>query len=261
MLPSTLSLIGSPPPVWGMARPLVEALSARGLVCVVGAGGKKSTIYRLAGMIPRAVVTATVRIPHFDDQVAAVHVTDDPVAVVSRTAEWPIGVVANREATRYMGYDPAVVASLARDTTADAVLVKADGARTRWLKAPNDAEPRIPETATTVIPIVSAKIVGKPLTEEHVHRPDRVAAITGLERGDPIDVGDVATVITHDAGGLKRIPPAARTVPLINMVDHAAAEEIAHEIAASVAGHPRVSHVVLSSMTAADPVVAVVGRE
>ncbi|MDX1745697.1 MAG: putative selenium-dependent hydroxylase accessory protein YqeC, partial [Halobacteriales archaeon] len=95
-----------------MARSLVEALSARGLVCVVGAGGKKSTIYRLAGMISRAVVTATVRIPHFDDQVTVVHVTDDPVAAVSQTVDWPIGVVARREATRYEGYDPAVVASL-----------------------------------------------------------------------------------------------------------------------------------------------------
>jgi hypothetical protein len=57
---------------------LPEALAAEsGLTCVVGAGGKKTTLYTLADRLDRAVVTATVRIPIFDAEVA-----DDPVVAV-----------------------------------------------------------------------------------------------------------------------------------------------------------------------------------
>ena len=57
---------------------LASALAAdeEQCVAVVGAGGKKTTLYLLGSLLDRAVVTATVRIPIFDDQVARVVVTD-----------------------------------------------------------------------------------------------------------------------------------------------------------------------------------------
>jgi hypothetical protein len=87
---------------------LPEALAARdGMTCFVGAGGKKTTTATLAARPPRAVVTATVRIPIFDDWVDSVAVTDDPVGAVERAGDWPLGVVPERErADRYRGYDP-----------------------------------------------------------------------------------------------------------------------------------------------------------
>jgi hypothetical protein len=49
---------------------LTGALDARdATVCVVGAGGKKSTLFALADRLDRPVVTASVRIPIFDDRV------------------------------------------------------------------------------------------------------------------------------------------------------------------------------------------------
>ena len=94
---------------------IVEALGAEsGLTCVVGAGGKKTTLYSLAPRIERAVVTATVRIPIFDSRMAAVHVTDDPVSAIESADGWPVGLVPEREGDRYLGYDPEVV-----HTTAD----------------------------------------------------------------------------------------------------------------------------------------------
>lgn len=241
-----------------MVQGLVGALAARGLVCVVGAGGKKTTLYRLADELSRAVLTATVRIPHFDEHVSAVHVTDDPVAAVAATDTWPVGVVRERESTRYRGYEPTTVADIDRSGLADAVLVKADGARTRWLKAPNASEPRIPVTADTVIPIVSARVLGESLGEDHVHRPERVASITGLEPGDVITAREVATVLTHPEGALKDVPSGATVVPLINMVDDDELATGAREIADRVSEHPAVARVVLTRMIADDPVVAVI---
>ena len=243
--------------------PLETALAARGVVCLVGAGGKKTTLYRLAEMLDRAVVTATVRIPRFDEEVARLVVTEDPGPVLADNDEWPLGLVPEGERTdsgfeRYRGYDPAVVDRLADVPAVDAVLVKADGARSRLLKAPAEREPQLPATADTVVPVASARAVGKPLSDEHVHRPDRVAALTGLERGDRIGADDVATVLAGNEGGLRRVPDDARAVPLVNMVDDEALEATGREIAEGVLDRANVERVVLSRMNAPDPVVAVV---
>ncbi len=238
---------------------LVEALGAdRGTTCVVGAGGKKSTIFALAERLGRTVVTATVRIPIFDERVADVVVTDDPVAAVRGAVDWPVGVVPGRNGDRYEGYEPAVVDELAAADLADAVLVKADGARTRWLKAPNEREPRLPASADTVVPVASVRAVGEPLDERRVHRPERVAEITGLEPGDRIGAEDVAAVLASERGGHKDVPPGAGVVPLLNMVDDPSLAAVGRTVAEGVLERSPASRVVLARMIADDPLVSVV---
>ena len=247
---------------------LAEALSVGGCTCVVGAGGKKTTLYALAARLDRAVLTATVRIPIFDEHVERVVVTGDPAEAIETTTERPLGVVPERERDdRYRGYDPEIVSRMAQ-TTDDPLLVKADGARTRWLKAPDDREPQLPEDADTVLPIASARVVGEALADEHVHRPERVAAITGGEVGDEVRATDVARVLASSESGLKDVPPETTVVAVVNMVDDADLEVVGREVAREVldrAGsganrdrEPTISRVVLARMTAPDPVVAVV---
>ncbi|WP_331233184.1 selenium cofactor biosynthesis protein YqeC [Natronorarus salvus] len=242
---------------------LSSALDARGVVCVVGAGGKKSTLYRLAGELDRAVVTATVRIPIFDDEVSRVLVEPDPVqaaASLRENARWPIGVVSEREREdRYLGYDTGAIATLA-DSPAGAVLVKADGARMRLFKAPDDREPQLPESAELVVPVASVRAVGQPLTEEAVHRPERVSAITGLEIGDRIGAEDVARTLASDRGGTKDVPEGARVVPIVNMVDDSTLERTAREVANEVLSGSAIDRVVLTRLIDEDPVIAVVER-
>ena len=241
---------------------LASALAADDGQCVavVGAGGKKTTLYRLASLLDRAVLTATVRIPIFDDQVTRVVTSDDPVSVLRASdaddTTWPLGLVRDPERDdRYPGYDPAVVDDIAAAHDGP-VLVKADGARTRLLKAPDEREPQIPPAADTVLPVASARVVGNPLTEEWVHRPERVAALTDLDVGDEITVDAVAHVLSHPQGGLKDVPPEATVVAVVNMVDdddlYAVGERIASEVLART---DRVDHVALTRLIDPDPVV------
>lgn len=203
----------------------------QGLTCLVGAGGKKTTLYALANHLNRAVVTATVRIPIFDRTVESVVVTTDPLSTVqSHTGPWPLGVVPEREDDRYTGYDPDVVNTIATGHDGP-VLVKADGARTREFKAPGEHEPRIPSETDVVILVASVEVVGQPLAEEHVHRPARVAALTDLESGDTVTKEAVATVLAHPDGGCKGVPPEAAVVALLNKVDDEDDAAIAREIA------------------------------
>lgn len=229
---------------------LIEALSAgEPLVCVVGAGGKKTTLYALANRLDRAVVTATVRIPIFDGQVADVRVTRDPVDALRDVDVWPLGIVPERERDdRYLGYDRETVTAIRATPDHGPVLTKADGARTRLLKAPDEREPQIPATADTVIPVASARVVGEPLDDEHVHRPERVADLTDRSLGDTIRPEDVGAVLASRQGGRKRVPPSATVVPLINMVDDEKLAETGRRIAAAVHERADVPRVVLARM-------------
>lgn len=228
---------------------LVSALSAdASLVCLVGAGGKKSTLYALAARLDRAVVTATVRIPPFEDHVAALETTARPVETAATATEWPLGLVPGRERPdRYRGYDPATVARLA-EAHDGPVLVKADGARAREFKAPGDGEPQLPGNADVVVPVASAQVVGEPLTEAAAHRPERVAAITDLSVGDPVTAEAVGRVLASDRGGRKGVPDCATVVPLVNKVDDEGDAAVARDVAAAVHDRADVPRVVLGRM-------------
>lgn len=239
---------------------IVSALDAdRGLVSVVGAGGKKTTLYALAERIDRAVVTATVRIPIFDQYVAEVAVTEDPIGALRAAENWPLGLVPEQERDdRYRGYDTAVVGEIADAGVADAVLVKADGARMREFKAPSDREPQVPATTDTVVPVASAHVVGEPLTENLVHRPELVADIADIDVGDEVTPEAVAAVLASDRGGLKDVPDGATAVPLVNKVDDEELEAVGKAIAAATLSRCDAPRIVLARMTAPDPLVDVV---
>lgn len=242
---------------------LVEALDADdGVVAAVGAGGKKSTMYALADAIERAVVTATVRIPLFDEQVASLAVTESPVEAISSAtaADWPLGLVPAREpdrGDRYLGYDPAVVDDIGDCDAVDTVLVKADGARMRKFKAPGESEPQLPASTTVVTPIVSAHVIGQPLSSEYVHRVERVADLTGLAPGQIMTPEAIATVLSSDDGGCKGAPPDASVIPVINMVDDDGLARLARQVAQSTLASDGVDRVVLTQLTADAPVVDV----
>ncbi|SNR50332.1 selenium cofactor biosynthesis protein YqeC [Halorubrum vacuolatum] len=234
---------------------LVQAFRATdAALAVVGAGGKKTTLYALADRLDGAVVTATVRIPIFDHAVDAVRVTPDPVTaareafvdgdgLVEETAgsgpipaDGSLGLVPERERSdRYRGYDVTGVDDLiaAHDGP---VLIKADGARLREFKAPNEREPQIPSRTDVVVPIVSANVVGEPLDEAVVHRPERVVSVAraaGLDvsLGDPITAELVGTVLASPDGGLRGVPEGAVAIPLCNKVDDDERAETARAIA------------------------------
>jgi probable selenium-dependent hydroxylase accessory protein YqeC len=213
---------------------LVDAIQPDdGHVCVVGAGGKTTTIFSLAARTNRALVTSTVHIPIFDRDVREVAVTSEPIERLAATdpESFPLGLVPERASSdRYRGYDPATVDRIA-DAHDGPVLVKGDGARMREFKAPGENEPRIPASADVVVPVASAHIVGKPLTGHWVHRPEQVASLVDADLGEKINPETVAAAIAHEEGGLKGVPSGATVVPLVTKVDGPGHERAAADIA------------------------------
>ncbi|MFB6354628.1 MAG: selenium cofactor biosynthesis protein YqeC [Halobacteriales archaeon] len=216
-------------------------LEERALVAFVGAGGKKTAMARLAGEAGRRDVTAgyttTTHVPPPDDLplvVAAPEALevaldgyDPPVAFAREWVEQP-----ERADRKLRGFEPAVVDWTYRARLFDWLLVKADGARRRPFKAPGPDEPAMPAAATHVVPVASVGVVGEPLTDEHVHRVDRAAAVAGLSPGETIDTTAVGTVLASPEGGCKDVPPGADVVPIVNQADTTARRETARRVLA-----------------------------
>lgn len=248
---------------------LLDVLEARsGLVCLVGAGGKKTTLYRLAAAHPgRLAVTATSKLPPFPVALAPWGLSrPEPEidgAVIARALSarrvaycGPLG-----RSNRMIGIAPDRIARLHRRCGFDVTYVKADGARARLAKAPGKHEPQLVADPTTVLPIVSIRALGRALSPFVVHRPERFAAVTGARLGEPIEAHHLAGLLSSENGALRGVG-GATVVPIINMADNARLAHVARDVAEqALARSRRFAKIIVTCMIAAEPVVDVVSRE
>jgi probable selenium-dependent hydroxylase accessory protein YqeC len=243
-------------------------LADRGVVCFVGAGGKKTAIGRLADAHPgRVAVTCTVRAAFFDrwfhgrtviaaESDLAPRIRD--ALAVERRIAYALPPV---KADRLSGVPPETVAILHHDLGFEVTYVKADGARMRWVKSPRADEPYLPPGTTTVVPLISVKAVGEPAAEHAVHRLEEFTAVTGCRAGERIGVEHLARLLASERGSCQRVGDA-QVVPMINMVENSAGLLAARAIARrAFALTQRFDRVVLAALSAERPLVEVVGRK
>ncbi len=226
---------------------LAEALGVeRGeVVVLVGAGGKTTTMFRLAAELAAAgggvLVTTTTRIlPPQPGEASATILGDDLQTLLSaaRSAMGGHAVVAVARGLgsdgKLLGLDPAWVGELRAVEGVSNVLVEGDGSAGRSFKAPAAYEPVIPGSAGLVVPVVGLSAVGQPLAAPCVHRPERVAALTGAAVGEPVTPEMVAAVLMHPDGATRGAPAGARVVVLLNQADDEArlrtGRQVAHEL-------------------------------
>jgi len=141
-----------------------------------------------------------------------------------------------------------------------ALVIEADGARGKSLKAPADHEPLVLDFTNTLVPVVGASVFGLPLTADSVHRPEVAAQVLGEPLGVDLTPERVARLVGSSEGGLKGRPAGAEVRVLINQVDDAGRREAALDCAAHLLSASDVNSVVLTSLAAADPVDQVAGR-
>jgi len=247
---------------------LLDLLEARsGIVCAVGAGGKKSLLGQLARAHPgRVAITATAFTTYFQERLGfAVAIEDDAALPAAIARLDPASSVAyacpSPTPGRRAGVSPATIERVHRAGGFAATFVKADGARMRLVKAPGEDEPVLPDLVATVVPVVSARAIGESLTERVAHRVECVERVAQLRAGEPIAPVHVGRLLASPEGLLKATV-GRRVVPLINMVDDATREAQAREAAQiALTLTDRYDRVVLACLRRADdPVVAVVER-
>jgi len=247
---------------------LLDLLEARsGIVCAVGAGGKKSLLQHLATSHPgRVAITATAFTTYSQEHLGFAVVIDEDALLPARVADVdPSRKVAyacpGDKPGRRAGATAATIERIHRECGFAATYVKADGARMRMVKAPRDDEPALPPGCTTVIPILSARAIGAPLTSVIAHRVDHIERVAGLREGETITAEHLGRLLASPDGMMKSTG-RSRVVPVINMVDDEAREALASRAAEVALGlSDRFDRVILACLARAErPLVAVVRR-
>jgi molybdenum cofactor cytidylyltransferase len=201
---------------------------------LVGGGGKTTAMFQLANELAstrRVLTTTTTRIFAAQIKRSPAYITLNPeqqtladilpqldAAIAAHGQVLLIGQ-ADAKSGKAFGLAPQIIDELAATGHFDLIINEADGSRMRSFKAPAAHEPVIPSCTSIVTPVVGLDALGQPLTDEFVHRADRVSHLSGVPLGQPVTVETIATVLCHLEGGLKNIPTPARVVPLLNKVD------------------------------------------
>jgi probable selenium-dependent hydroxylase accessory protein YqeC len=197
----------------------------------------------------RVVLTTTTHIfaPDPASDIETV-VEEDPVrnlthirAALER-GHLPVSGTGLKADGRLAGISTEVADRFAQQADLAHIVIEADGSAHKPFKAPLDYEPVVPSSTTLLIAVVGVDALGMPLDSDHIHRPQRVAELSGAVLDQPLRAESIARVLVHPLGPLRDAPPGARPLVLLNKADtperRAAADAIAQALRA--AGGPPV---------------------
>src|SRR3989440_3873976 len=217
-------------------------LPAHPLITIVGAGGKTTTMYSLASELAergkRVITTTTTQIFYPEpDETDTLIVTSETHTLLNTIDEaWQkyrhltvAGAILRTE--KLAGLQPEQPYELLMKSGADAVIVEADGARHRMIKAPAEHEPVMPLQANVALLMISAEAINQPLSDRIAHRPELIAMVTGINVGDVLSPAVIARLITSEQGALKHIPETATAYLLIthaSLAQNAAIRELVY---------------------------------
>jgi len=228
------------------------------LVAIIGAGGKTTTMYTVASELAqrgkRVITTTTTQIFYPEpDETDLLIVASETGALIKTIGEaWQqyrrvtvAGTVLRTE--KLAGLEPEQPYELLVKSGADAVIVEADGARHRMIKAPAEYEPVIPLQTNVALLLMSAEAINQPLSERIAHRPELVAKVTSINMGDVLSPAVIARLITSEQGALKHIPETATAYLLITHASIAQKEAIC-ELVYLLRSSSRIADVLSSGM-------------
>jgi len=231
-------------------------LPSKPLISIVGAGGKTTTMYTLAGELAqqgKRVITSTttqIFLPKSHETDTLIISPDIQTLLNTLQSSWKrhqrITIASARnERGKLLGFPPDQYTLLLEQSAADAIIVEADGARHLMIKAPAEHEPVVPAETNIALLLMSADAINQPLNGEIAHRPERVAEVAGINQGDVLTSAVIARLMTSDRGGLKNIPEKARVYMLVTHVTDEKMDAI-REISGLIKNSSRITEVLYS---------------
>lgn len=206
----------------------VLGLDKREHLAIVGAGGKTTLLLALADDLrdSKVVISTTTKI-HYDEARQALK----PI-ISLRQPDWKetlkkclgrenqaVLVKQIMESGKVSGISPSLADEIFRDQKIDYLLLEADGAAGRPVKAPAEKEPVIPSSVTTVVAMMGLDVINQPFNQERVFRPKEFQLITGLNIGEKLIPTKIFRLFTAPKGLFKGAPPSAKKVVFFNRLD------------------------------------------
>jgi probable selenium-dependent hydroxylase accessory protein YqeC len=203
-------------------------LSRHELICLVGAGGKTTTMFALAQELKTrgksVLVTTTTNIfypsaAECDEVIidgantSAIFQRVEPGRIIGLGSD----IVKER---KLAGVDRDFLDKLLREKRFDCILVECDGAKHKPIKAPAAYEPIVPDNATRAIGVIGLDAVGSPIEDACVHRLAEFCAVVRRAPGDIVDEEAVVELIMSAQGLFKGVPDGCKKYVLLNKAEN-----------------------------------------
>ena len=245
-------------------------LQEREMISLAGAGGKTTLMFRLAKELvlqgKKVITTTTTKIlePLSEETVRLIVDSDEKklqhLVALHLDQDRHLTVARERLGSgKLQGVSPEVAANLWNSTGADTVIVEADGAAGRPVKAPREHEPVIPPTTTLVIALLGVDGIGQQLNDENAFQPELISKMTGVRVGEKMTGPMLAILMTHREGIFKGAPAGSRVVSFINKIDLPGGLRKGRALAREILNrkHPRIERIVLGQLRHDPPVAEV----
>lgn len=219
----------------------LEIDSSTRCLSLVGAGGKTSLMYALAkNLVHRGktviCTTSTKIYPPDKKQPSKVFLFEDNFPDLERLAveiKKARSCVIGRQIDPMTGKIIGISNELIRVLSgpADHIIVEADGAAGRPIKAPAAYEPVVPDFTDLVVPVIGLDAVFAEVNQKNVFRLENFLRVTGLKPGDKISPQDIGTLFEHTDGILRNIPAECLVRVFLNKLDVLKDPQIVSELA------------------------------
>lgn len=244
-------------------------LSQPKIIAFTGGGGKSSTMYLLASELrthgQRVLVTTTTMIfhPEVKKRPYNVFFTGSAGSFLEQISpDKGTIIVAGAEITadgkKIKGFEPAEIKQIQDSEYFDTILIEADGARGKPIKAPAEYEPVIPPDIDIVAGVIGMDCIGTEINKQTVHRPEIFTKITDSVNGSVIEKSIVIKLLTSPEGIFKNTSPKSRKIVIFNKSDTEYRILKATEIAEGISKYTGIERFLITSMTGNDPVMAVI---
>ena len=206
-------------------------LKKGGVISLVGAGGKTALLFRLARELSRqndaVLTTTTTKIYLPTRRQSSVVIEEECVEAVLKQAKAFLkhhrhissGSRVLPFQNKLKGFSPDGIDDIWQSGIFHWIIVEADGAAGRPIKAPAAYEPVIPKCTKWVVGIVGLQAIGKPLTSRWAFRPQLVSKITGLAEGAILNESAIVDLLMDRNGILKDTPAGAIRLAFLNQAD------------------------------------------
>lgn len=216
------------------------------IVSIVGGGGKTTLMYHLAHSLQakgfRVISTSTTRIlkpgPCHSEQLLFLKQKNFKMLLEEGLEQFGHVTVVKEviKGAKLQGLSRNELEKMAAESSANYILVEADGARRLPLKGAAEHEPVVSAKSDLFVAVIGLDCIGKPLDDSHVFRSALVAERSGQLPDSEITPLTLAKFITHPLGALKGCPKRGRSAVLLNKTDILGAREKAGEIIALARG-------------------------
>jgi probable selenium-dependent hydroxylase accessory protein YqeC len=198
------------------------------IISIVGAGGKTTTMYRLSKELKKLnkkvlLTTTTViyypMIEEYDNLIISSNL-EQLILESKKISRGTITIICNAfyNNNKLRGINREWVKPLYNQGEYDFLVIEADGAKRKSIKAPTWYEPVIADSSTLVVGCIGLDVIGKKINETQVHRANIFGKLVGKDIGDIIDYETVLKLVISRQGLFKDCKDHSKKIVILNKV-------------------------------------------